>query len=97
MFRRRGFMVRAAYQDRHAGLTWFQMAIAAGRWDMSSRLVYRSFESLRHPDNKTGPDAELWQKVDDHAFDAARYAMSEAIERGERSPSGSSLLGWAQR
>lgn len=97
MFRRRGFNVRPAYQDRHAGLTWFQMAVAAGRWDMSSRLVYRSFESLRHPDNKTGPDAELWQKVDDHAFDAARYAMSEAIERGERAPSNGSLLGWSAR
>lgn len=97
MFRRRGFLVRAAYQDRHAGLTWFQMAIAAKRFDIASRTVYRSFESLRHPDVRSGQDPELWLKVDDHAFDAVRYALSESIERGERSPSGSSLLGWAQR
>jgi hypothetical protein len=84
-FARRGFRCESAYLDRLDRLEFFQRRIHQGSryLTISTPAVYRSFESLVHPENATGRNAELWCKrlSDDHAFDASGYACSERIER----------------
>jgi hypothetical protein len=84
-FARRGFKCEDAYLDRLDGLEFFQRRIHQGSryLTIATPAVWRSFESLVHPENATGRNAELWdkKKSDDHAFDASRYACSERVER----------------
>lgn len=81
-FRHAGITTRPAYQDRLSGAQWF----AAGLWNDEIKLrtpaVFHELEGLRHPENRTGREAELWIKEDDDRFDASRYALSDWIRDG---------------
>ena len=85
-FEARGFNVEPAFQDRMDGLDWFKLRAHNEEMTIATPSVYRSFESLVHPENAHGRDAELWdkKKSDDHAFDASRYACSEFIRSSDR-------------
>jgi hypothetical protein len=90
-FENRGFNVSAAYLDRADGLEWFKIRFHNDEITIATPAVWRSFESLIHPENAFGREAELWDKAksDDHGFDAARYACSEQImasDRGHNAP-----------
>jgi hypothetical protein len=81
-FRQAGITTRPAYQDRLAGRDWF----ATGLWNdeikLSTPAVFHEFEGLRHPEGRTGREAELWVKEDDDRFDASRYALTDYIRDG---------------
>jgi len=81
-FRAAGIPTRPAYQDRLSGAQWF----ATGLWNDEIRVrtpaFFHELEGLKHPENRTGREAELWVKESDDRFDAARYALSEWIRDG---------------
>lgn len=81
-FRQAGIRTRPAYQDRLAGRDWF----ATGLWNdeikLSTPAAFHEFEGLRHPEGRSGREAELWIKEDDDRFDASRYALTDYIRDG---------------
>lgn len=85
-FEARGFNVSRAYTHRLDGLEFFKVRFHNDEATIHTPAVWRSFESLVHPDNAVGREAELWDKVrsDDHAFDASRYACTEQILASDR-------------
>jgi hypothetical protein len=83
-FREAGLSVRNAYQDRLAGVQWFQTVLHNGWAVFSSAGALARFEALKHPPGY-GADSELWVKEGDDVFDASRYALTAWI-RGCRLP-----------
>ncbi len=81
-FRQAGLRVMPAHQDRISGLQWMQTALHNDEATLTTPLVFHRFQGLRHPEGRTGREAELWVKEDDDEFDAARYALSEWIRDG---------------
>lgn len=79
-----GLHPRRAYQDRLAGLQFFQTLLHNGEAVFSSPEVLAEFSALRHPDGY-GSGSELWIKENDDRFDASRYALTPWI-RGGRLP-----------
>jgi hypothetical protein len=79
--REAGLDVRRAYQDRLAGLQYFQTLLHNGDAVFSSPEVYSEFAGLKHPDGY-GSGSELWVKEHDDRFDASRYALSKWIRNG---------------
>lgn len=100
-FARRGFNCQPAYLDRLDGLEFFQRRIHQGHRyiTIASPAIWRSFESLVHPENATGRNAELWCKAksDDHGFDAGRYALSERIEQDATVNPSTGMPNWFAR
>lgn len=82
-FRQHGISTETAFQDRLAGVQWFSTALHNAEARLTSAHVFHRFESLRHPENRTGREAELWVKEDDDEFDASRYALSDWISEGK--------------
>ncbi len=81
-FRQAGITTRPAYQDRLAGVQWF----ATGLWNDEVKVrtpaVFHELEGLKHPEGRSGREAELWVKEDDDRFDASRYALTDWIRDG---------------
>ena len=92
------FNVHAAYQDKRARLTYAQMALGDDGVTIRTGVMWRSWESLKYPDNAVGDKAEIWDKTqsDDHAFDAAAYALSPQVREGyhPRHDGPSAAAGW---
>jgi hypothetical protein len=77
-----GVPVQTAYTDRLAGIQWMTMMLYNAEGTFTTPAVFHCFESLKHPENRTGREAELWVKEEDDPFDSSRYALSEPIRRG---------------
>lgn len=83
-FREAGLNVRRAYQDRIAGVQWWQQVLHDGSAVFTSAATLARFSALKHPEGY-GAGSELWVKEHDDEFDGSRYAMTPWI-RGSRLP-----------
>lgn len=94
-FERRGFNVETAYQAHEPALTWFRTAFHCNRARVRTAGLWTCLLALRRPEPGKR-STKAWVDVDDDHWDASRYALSDLVEPGGVSPTGTSLpsVGW---
>jgi hypothetical protein len=90
-----GFYVVHAFQLHEDAVRWAQIAVHNDSLQIHSSRLWRCLVGLRFPGDGER-SSKLWMDIDDDEWDSLRYALSDAIERGEH-VAAPQLAGWMRR